>query len=480
MILKPPASLVQFLDAYLPWKKRNKLAPPHILAALTGLLSAICLSRAKRTQTELGRFVFTERRDPATISRMLRNHRFRTRDLYCLAYREAIQWALPPEDAPTVSWHLSLDGVSNTRGAFTKIRGANDYEKEKDGTGEKRKKGTETKSHLFLVGTVTTHEGHRIPVPRRTCDPRGFHRHPGRPRKKRPTQVDLAAVSVQELAEMLPENVRLVVTADEYFEGQKIVDLARKLGNVVFIAPVDSRRCFSDPARPRESNGQLIQAWGKKLPWGSFERMDLVRGEEETVPYRRYSDRKPGPKDRRTYWVHHERRTVSMLGEVGVVASWKSPVFRPRKNFKRRSFKVLICSDPDFPPRLVVEFFEMRWTNIEIVIREMKSCLGFKDYVGTDLEAMERHIDLVLLGLLYLEVNRMQHLEDVPLTQKARRVTTHARVQGMQDLVRGEVTRELWALVERAVSSVRARQLLKRFFESLAGEVGLEPCVPYG
>jgi hypothetical protein len=47
-------------------------------------------------------------------------------------------------------------------------------------------------------------------------------------------------------------------------------------------------------------------------------------------------------------------------------------VYEPRRNFKKRSFKVLICSDPNFPGEKVVEWYECRWTAIEIVFRELK------------------------------------------------------------------------------------------------------------
>jgi hypothetical protein len=172
-------------------------------------------------------------------------------------------------------------------------------------------------------------------------------------------QLDLrvAKVLIERALSMLPKGVELRVVADSYFECEKLFGLAHRRG-FTLITPTDSNRCFADEASPHKSNGICIRDYGLGLDEESFSRLDLVRGSEKTACYRRYSARKAGPKDRRTYWLHHERRTVAKLGAVGVVYSWKTPVFEPKRNFKKKSFKILLCSDPSLTGPEIVEWYE--------------------------------------------------------------------------------------------------------------------------
>jgi len=50
----------------------------------------------------------------------------------------------------------------------------------------------------------------------------------------------------------------------------------------------------------------------------------------------------------------------------------------------------------------VVEWYEVRW-QIEIFFRELKSRMQFGGYVLMKFEAVERYLDLLLMGFLLLE-----------------------------------------------------------------------------
>lgn len=469
-ILRVPRSTVHFLEAFCPQRSTAEFLPAQTRKALPAFLSGICLGSGRRTQKLLAKFVSEDQRDPGTVSRMFRDRRFRSRDLYRTAFREAVARCLPLPGDPEVRWHLSLDGTALSRGLHTQIRGANSFSR-KDSPPQrvgnfgklKRKSRRNGKVFTILLGNVTTHEGVRIPLPRRTCDPKKFNRG-GRPRKRRPTQLDLAILAIQELKEQLPGNVKLVVTADQLFESRKLFKAARDIG-FVFITTVAAIRCFAFPGTS-ESNREPIQKTGRDLPWKAFERLDLRRGQEKTVSFRRHGARTVGPKDRRTYWVRHEKRAVAGLGEVGVVFSWRSPTYRPKRNFKKRTFKALLCSDPGMSTDLVVEFFEARWTNIEIWIRELKQDLGFGSYTGTSLEAMERFLDLVLLGFLCLEMLRLDRLERVINDPKAVKKLRAARTRGLIAELRAEVQSELWSQIVRAADSDYVRRRLARYFRT--------------
>jgi hypothetical protein len=387
---------------------------------------------------------------------------------------------LAPVQGKVVEWLLALDGMATQRGAHTRIKGAIQPTERKSAKtrwrkkGEPRqkhradsstKKGRKTKYHTFLVGSLTTHTGVRLPMGRYTCDPKGFSRR-GRPRNTRRTQIDLAKLLIERALSVLPEGVLLRVVADSYFECEKLFDLARRRG-FVLITPTDSNRCFADEATPNRSNGICIRDHGLTLSKDSFSRLDLYRGSEKTACYRRYAARKAGPKDRRTYWLHHEGRTVAKLGIVGVVYSWKTPVYEPRRSFKKKSFKILLCSNPNWTGERVVEWYECRWTAIEILIRELKGQLGLDHYTGQSLEALERHIDLVLLAFLYLEMERHRLIESdrTPAIVRERAIT--ARTHGMQDILRWESNQILREATLASHKSERTRRRLMRFLKNI-------------
>ncbi len=458
MILSAPRSIVQFCRGLA----RLDLVSVRIARALPTFLSTFILERGKRTLSALGRFVFSGVLDKSTVSRIFGDGNFRSRDLYRAAFTQAVLDAV--ERCPPLvifTWLLAIDATSTKRGGFTHILGANKFKPKVPGT-----KGRSTKAHSFLMGILITHFGLRFPVPRYTCYPKKY-RGPGQGRKHL-TQIDLAVLMIQDLLKLLPGHIQLVVVADEAFEGKKLSNLARRLrGRIVLITPVATSRCFAEDTTPSTSNGDCLCAYGRRCRRSTFQRLDLRRGSEKTVSYRRYSSRKPGPKDYRTYSVRHERRTVAGLGTVGVVYSWKSPVYEPRKTFDEETFKVLLCSDPSLSGPEVVEWYELRWTAIEILFRELKQELGLADYVGQDLQAFERHVDLSLLSLLFLETMRLDVLEDASTPPAVRAHALTARTRGMTDLVRHEVNREFWDQCLQAPTSVRKQRVLRRFLTRL-------------
>jgi len=114
-----------------------------------------------------------------------------------------------------------------------------------------------------------------------------------------------------------------------------------------------------------------------------------------------------------------------------------------------------------------VEWYECRWTAIEIMIRELKGQLGLDLYTGQQLEALERHIDLVLLSFLYLEMERSRLIEDTKTPAEIRERAKGSRTHGMQDLVRWEANRLLLRTIQVSYRSERTRRRLNRFFKEV-------------
>lgn len=480
MILKLPTSIVNFFRELVP--SGPQYGPDHILRSLRTVVAGVVFTTSRRRSlTAIGGAVHATRRDKATVSRLLTARDFRSRDLHWEVVRRVLG-KLAPKRGKRREWLLALDGTATKRGAETKIKGAIQTDKaatrkkrkagapRKKNGGKSSKKGRKTKYHTFLVASLTTHTGTRIPLPRHTCDPKDFKR-VGKPKSRRDTQLDLATILIKRVQQIKPKNADLVVLADSYFECAKLYALAKQEeGGFVLITPTDSDRCFANETTPSKSNGERIRDHGLTFSGNDFSRLDLRRGSEKTVRYRRYSARKPTAKDRRTYRLRHEARTVAGLGTVGIVYSWKTPVYEPRRNFRKKSFKILFCSDPTWSAERIVEWYECRWTAIEILIRELKQQLGFADYTGQNLDALERHIDVVLLSFLYLEMERTRLLEVPGAKPAATARAAAARTHGMQELVRQEAARELIDTMKQSHTSERKRRLLNGFFAHLTGK----------
>lgn len=479
MILQAPGSLVNFFQQCLP--AASPYTPRRVLKALRPLMAGLVLAtNSRRSLTAVGGAVVSGKRHKSTVSRLLKRNDFRSRDLHWAAVERVLERLAPKMSARARrrDWLLALDGTATQRGAHTKIKGGITTERtarkrRKKGASRKRapgdkprspKKQRKTKYHTFLVASLTTHEGVRVPLPRYTCDPKEFKRR-GRPKSVKDTQIDLAKLLVKRVKQILPAGVRLVVVADAYFECEKLYSLAHR-EDFVLITPTDSSRCFADETTPSKSNGHRIWNRGRHFPPDSFSRLDLHRGSEDTACFRRHSARKSGPKDRRTYWLRHESRTVAKLGTVGIVYSWKTPIYNPKPNFRKKGFKILLCSDPTWTGEKVVEYYECRWTAIEILIRELKQHLGFGHYTGQSLEALERWIDLVLMSFLYLEAERHRLLKEA--TQPSvREKAASARTLGMQELVRAEASTELMRVITQSYRSERKKRLVTGFFAAV-------------
>jgi hypothetical protein len=405
-------------------------------SALSWLLAAYLLAAGKRTQSAVARGVLSRARSPGAVSRRMRRRRFRTRDLVRAAMKGCVARELRRAGGAEQVWFLVIDGVSTKRGGDTKVGNAHRCQK------PRRTRGRSSKAHYFVMGLLVTASGARIPLPRRTYYTHKYVARENRLRREGrrkggrlvyKTQLDLACLIIRELD--LPENIKLVVVADEYFEGTKLTNLCRRKGHA-FIAPVDKRRTFT----PRRS----LRARGKALARGQYRTLTLRQGEEETASHRRHMPKGAREKGQRVYRYCCERRAVAKTGEVAVVYSWKRRRDRSGRPTSRETFKVLVCSDPtlfgeDDVARIgarVVEFYEMRW-QVEVFFRELKSDLGLEDYQGCDFGAFERHVDLTMLSFMCLEDMRREEMARTRSPVK-RREFARLRTRGLMRRLRLE------------------------------------------
>jgi len=424
MIVNTPPRLANFCAGF------SEILSASKQMALALLMAGLLLTARKRSQSAIGRVVLTGQRNPASVSRRMRRKSFGTRDLVRYRMKLQVKREVDHANGKQQTWFLDLDGVCLKRGGQTKVENAIKYREKKS------KRGRSTKAHTFVMGLLITYSGARISLPRRSYYTKEYLQAENKRREADSlgnpltykTQVDLACLIVKELE--LPVNIRLVVLADEYFEGTKLTELCRRKG-YVFIAPVNSRRNLE--------GGKKLYARGKALPRSAYRELVLRRGEEDTASHRRHLPGCAGEKGRRAYRFYHERRGVARIGEVGVVYSWKRKRNRSGGLTSGETFKVLVCSDPDVSPRQIIEWFEMRW-EVEVYFRDLKSYLGLCDYQGTDFKALERHVDLVMLSFMLLDEMRLELMSRSRSPVRRARLTA-IRTAGLLRLLEAE-TRE--------------------------------------
>ena len=175
-------------------------------------------------------------------------------------------------------------------------------------------------------------------------------------------------------------------------------------------------------------------AWTRSWSRKEFALLELAMDSEDHVfARRRHADNLRVKKTKRRYAAAARRATVSKLGDCLIVASYKenpkvqllpgqsaewwayhkAPVsYRKEDRHKpsRWHGKVLACTDPTATASQVIQWYEVRW-QVELFFRELKSRMQFECYVLMKFEAVERYLDLLLMGLLLLEKQRLRDIE---------------------------------------------------------------------
>ena len=100
--------------------------------------------------------------------------------------------------------------------------------------------------------------------------------------------------------------------------------------------------------------------------------------------------------------------------------------------------KILLTNATWLSVREVLELYSLRW-QIELFFKELKSTLGFGQYSFIDFRAVEAWVDLAITTVLYLEYERIVHIQDRRLPQERRLWWTRQRLHGLCHAVRQEV-----------------------------------------
>ena len=395
--------------------------------ALAPMVLALLLAPHRRCLKTIAGEVLGHRCHVATISRRLLNPQWRTRDWYVELYDRLLgdvdAWERRRAKGRRRQWIVAIDTTYHAtmseqmENLIVMSRRQNPARKT-------------TRQHAFLMGLVLTDRGARLPLPRKSYYTEDYCR---KHKRRFRTTVQLAAAMLRELR--VPDDVDVVVTFDSAFDAGAIHKVCRKRHfHAVF--PLDPHRVLArTPAQDATwLSGDKVVAWTRRWLRKEFALLELaVDNEDHVFARRRHADNLRVKKTKRRYAVAARQATVSKLGDCLIVASYKenpkvqllpgqptewwayhrTPVsYRQEDRHKsvRWHRKVLACTDPTATARQVIEWYEVRW-QVELFFRELKSRMQFGCYVLMKFEAVERYLDLLLMGLLLLEQQRLWDMQ---------------------------------------------------------------------
>ena len=124
--------------------------------------------------------------------------------------------------------------------------------------------------------------------------------------------------------------------------------------------------------------------------------------------------------------------------------------------------KVLACTDATATARQVVEWYEVRW-QIEIFFREIKSRMQFGCYVLKKFEAVERYLDLLMMGFLLLEHERLCEMREAgPPNERGGEPWVQARTTDRLRSLEAQCQEWNGVVLERRLRTEHGRRCLLR------------------
>jgi len=450
-----------------------------IRRALPFMVLALLLAPHRRCLKTLAGMVLGHREHVATISRRLRNRLWQTHAWYVRLYQALWsgidRWERQVAGKKQRYWMLVIDTTyhGTVSQCMENLICFSRYP-------NSRKRSTA--NHAFQMGLILTDKGGRLPLPRKSYYTKAYCAKKGRRYR---SLNDLAAAMIREVR--VPNGVELTVVYDSAYDAKQVHRAARQRGfREVF--PLDPNRNLSGSNEVEAAvlQGQKVVHWTRTWQREEFALLELQADNEDHVFFRRrHRDNLRRRKTERRYAAAARRATVSKLGDCLIVASYKEnpkvklqagesadwwtchtgPVVynrHQRPQPRRWQAKVLACTDPTATARQVIEWYEVRW-HIETFFRELKSRMQLGCYVLMKFEAVERYLDLLLMGFLLLERQRLHDLERAgPPGDRTREEWVHARTT---DRLRSlEALCDEWNAeeIERRMSTPRGRRRLLR------------------
>jgi hypothetical protein len=395
--------------------------------SLAPMVLAFLLAPHRRCLKTIAGAVLGRRCHVATISRRLTNRQWRTRDWYGELYGRLLHdvdaWERRRARGKRRRWIVPIDTTYHAT--------MSEHMENRIVMSRRQNPARQTTyQHAFLMGMVLTDHGARLPLPRKSYYTEAYCR---KHRRRFRTTVQLAAAMLRELR--VPGDVDVVVVFDSAFDAEVVHRVCRRR-HFCAVFPLDPNRVLARPPAQDAGGlwGEKVVAWTRHWSRQEFALLDLaVDNEDHVFARRRHADNLRVKKTKRRYAVAARQATVSKLGDCLIVASYKEnpkvqllpgqsaewwAYHRAAVSYRREDChkparwhgKVLACTDPTATTRQVIEWYEVRW-QVELFFRELKSRMQFECYVLMKFEAVERYLDLLLMGLLLLEQQRLRDMQ---------------------------------------------------------------------
>jgi len=313
------------------------------------------------------------------------------------------------------------------------------------------------KVHSFTFGLLITPSGIRIPMqtPHYTqeyCQAHGL---------KHRTTAEAAAEMIRTLP--LPPEAQVVVIGDTAYESQVVREACEQRG-YLWIFPANAERVYQGPRGQRPKLRARLKDWSQ-LPHKTIR---LRASSGRYAQQRRLSRWRIGPKTKtRVYYAYQEKREVRNVGCVQLVFSTTKPNL---VQATADDVKILLTNALQMPVTEVLELYSLRW-QIELFFKELKSTLGFAQYRFQDFRATRAWVEMAITTVLFLEYERIRHLQDRRLSQETRRWWEMQRLHGLCHAYRQQcAAAELRYLADRLQTASGITRLKRQLAAAVPAE----------
>jgi SRSO17 transposase len=206
------------------------------------------------------------------------------------------------------------------------------------------------------------------------------------------TKITLAQKIIRALA--LPIPCRLYVLADSWYWAKTLVLVCRKCGYHMI---------------SQLKSNSVLWIRGKKTNVTSL--LDLVSSFREVSLF--------------VYGKTKTLRIAKFIGDIKGVGKVAVVVVKE----KRKKPIYLVCTNIHLPAIHIIKYYAKRW-KIEQMIKDLKQRLGLGDYQVRDLQAIQRHVALVLLSysvLILLKILQWLKDKNISLNLSIRRLAFQVR-----------------------------------------------------
>ena len=287
-----------------------------------------------------------------------------------------------------------------------------------------KKKVVYKKVHSFTFGLLITPSGMRIPmqIPHYTkeyCQEHGI---------EHATTAESAAQMIRTLP--LPEGAEVIVLGDTAYDAQVVREACEEKG-YTWIFPANPERVYDGPTGQRPKLRSRLKDWTSL----SLKTIRLRASTGKYASYRRLSKWRVGPKMKpRVYYAYQEKLDVRSVGRAQLVFSTMKPDL---KKATPDDVKILMTNATDLSVSEVIELYSLRW-QIELFFKELKSTLGFSQYSFQDFRAVRAWVEMSITTVLFLEHERIKHIQDRRLSKESRRWWEAQRLHGLCHAFRQE------------------------------------------